>query len=844
MNYLLPKAKPNLIVLTGFVLVIQVFFAVGLKSQDIQPLDSLLSQVQAIFMAEISVQATSLSSSLAEERKILLSDDEKTRYDQQVDSVLARFETIMEDPRQKKFDEINSRELEALKNEWRQVYLRLELTQKEMTSRVEEFENKKASLQIPLRQWNLTLEQAENKNTTQAVLEQIRSTINSIEQVIEELNQNSAWLQEDLVKVSEKLISSNEIIRTLEVLLDESNIQRFRFDKPVIWKDSLYVKDTTMAEPGYFGANMPAVKSFLADNSRKLQLHLAFLIIISIIMVSLFRRLQKNVAEKDEKYVARTRILMSKPMAASLLITFTITLFLYDNIPHAIRSVNAVLILVPMTLLITHNIHQAFRKYIYFLLVFVLLMVLHDITYKEDLFNRLLMLLVCSGSLISIIFMIRDRSIQGLATENISRRILYNLLYVIGTMFGIAILANIFGGVFIAEFFGFSTLYSIVIAVLVLAISQVVNGILIMIIYSKGISSLTVIKNFGPTVEKRLTGLVTLAGWTIWFIAVLREFKINDDIFGWFNRVFVEPINIGSTQISLLNIILFFFIIWLTITISRIIRFFLEGDVFTRLKLKKGVPGAISLMLRITLITIGFLIAIAAAGVKMEKLTLLLGAFGVGIGFGLQNIFNNLISGIILAFERPINEGDIIEVGTLMGVVKEIGIRASVIKTYDGSEVIVPNGNLISNELINWTLSDQRRRGEIRMGVAYGTDPQKVLDLLLEAAGSNERVLEDPKPWAIFLGFGESSLDFRLLFWIAEADTRLGIQSEVTIKINHMIKEAGIQIPFPQRDLHLRSADAKIFDRIHAVDESISKKTGEQFPKAGKQRKDTGEETP
>ena len=841
MNFLLPKEKPNLILLTGFVLVVQVFFAVGLKSQENQPLDSVLAQVRAISMAEISVQATSLGSSLAEERKILLSEDEKTKYDEQVDSVLARYDAIMEDPRQKRFEEINTRELETLKNEWRNVYVKMEQTQKEMTSRVEGFENKKASLQVTLWQWNLTLDQAENENATQAVLEQIKYTINAIEGVITELNENSGFLQEDLVKVSEKLISSNEIVRTLEVLLDESTIQRFRFDKPVIWKDSLYVRDTTIAEPGYFGANMPAVKSFLADNSRKLQVHLAFFIIISVVLISLFRRLQKNVAKKDEKYVARTRILMSKPMAVSLLITFTITLFFYDNIPQAIRSLNAVLILVPMTLLISHNIRQAFRKYIYFLLVFVLLMVLHDITYKEDLFNRLLMLLVCSGSFVSIIFMIRDRSIQELASENISRRILYNLLYVIGTMFGIAILANIFGGVFIAEYFGISTLYSIVIAVLVLALSQVVNGILIMIIYSKGISSLTVIKNFGPTVEKRLTGLVALAALTIWFITVLKEFKINDDVFGWFNRVFVEPINVGSTQISLLNIILFFFIIWLTITITRIITFFLEGDVFTRLKLKKGVPGAISLMLRITLITIGFLIAIAAAGVKMEKLTLLLGAFGVGIGFGLQNIINNLISGIILAFERPINEGDIIEVGTLMGIVKEIGIRASVIKTYDGSEVIVPNGNLISNELINWTLSDQRRRGEVRMGVAYGTDPQKVLDLLLEAAGSNERVLEDPKPWAIFLGFGESSLNFRLLFWIAEADTRLTIQSEVTIKVNQMLKEADIIIPFPQHDLHLRSADAKIFDRINAVDESISKKTGEQFPKAGKQKKEPGE---
>ena len=838
MNHSLPKAIFKIILLVSSVLACQVFLAPALKGQNNQPLDSLLANAKAIPPAEISLEATTISSSLVEKRKILLSEDEKNRYDQQVDSILARYNVIIEDPRHKKFDEINSRELEALKNDWRNVSVRLKAIQQEMTQRVEKFENGKTSLQIPLRRWNLSFELAKKENTTQTVLEQIRSTINAIEQVIAELNDNSAFLQEDLVKVSEKLISCNEIIRTLEVLLDESTLQRFRFDKPVIWKDSLYVKDPTLAEPGYLAANLPAIKGFVADNSRKMLIHLALFIVITVVLVSLFRRLQNNVAEKDEKFVARTRILMSKPMAAALMITFTITLFYYDNIPHSIRSLNAVLILVPMTILITHNIHQAFRKYNYLLMVFVLLMVLHDITYKEDLFNRLLMLIVCSGSFVSIIFMIRNRSIQELTRETIFRRILYNLLYVIGTMFGVAIVANIFGGVYMAEFFGISTLYTIIIAILAYSFIQVVDGILILIIYSKWISSLTVIKDFGPTVEKRLTGMVALGGWTIWFLAVLREFTILDEVFGWFNRVFVAPINIGSTQISLLNIILFFFIIWLTITISRIIRFFLEGDVFTRLKLKKGVPGAISLMLRITIITIGFLIAIAAAGVQMEKLAILLGAFGVGIGFGLQNIFNNLISGIILAFERPINEGDIIEVGTRMGVVKEIGIRSSIIRTYDGSEVIVPNGNLISNELVNWTLSDQRRRGEVLLSVAYGTDPQKVLDLLLEAAGSNERVLEDPKPWAIFLGFGESSLNFRLTFWIADAETRLTIQSEVTVKINQMIKEAGIQIPFPQRDLHLRSANAKIFDRINMVDESISKKTGEQFPKAGKQQKD------
>jgi potassium efflux system protein len=823
------------ICLAAIMLASRVLFPPLLKSQESQPLDSVLARVQAIPMAEISVQATSVSTILAEKKDILLTEEAKTRSEQQVDSILARYDLIMEDPRQKRFEEINTRELEALNNDWENLSQKLEQAQEEMTRQVEAFENEKRSLQIMLHRWNLTLENAGKQNAPQTVREQIRSTINAIEAFIGALDDDSGILQENLIKVSEKLISSNEIIRTQQALLDKTTIQQFRFDRPVIWKDSFYARDTTRVYPGFFGANMPAIKGFLSDNLRKLEVHLALFILISVLLVSLFRRLQKIVDHKDDQYVERTRILMSKPMAASLMITFTITLFLYESIPQAVRSLNAILVLIPMTFLIAHNIHRAMRKYLYLLMLFVLLTLFHDLTYKEDLFTRLMLLLICTGALASTISMMRDKTIREMASANLSRRLLYRLSYVVVLMLSISIVTNIFGGIYMAEYFGISLLYAIVVAILVSAFIQVINAILIMIIYSRWISGLTVIRNFGPTVEKRLSGLVTLAGWTIWVLAVLKEFKIKDDVFAWLSKIFNASIAIGSTEITLLNIVLFVFIIWLTITISRIIRFFLEGDVFSRLKLRKGVPGAISLMLRITIITTGFLIAIAAAGVQMEKLAILLGAFGVGIGFGLQNIFNNLISGIILAFERPINEGDIIELGELMGIVKEIGIRSSIIKTYDGSEVIVPNGNLISEQLINWTLSDQRRRGEVRVGVAYGTDPRKVLDLLLEAAASNERVLDNPKPWAIFLGFGDSSLDFRLLFWIADADTRLTIQSEVAVSINQLIKEAGIEIPFPQRDLHLRSADAKIFDRIHAVDESISKKTGKQFPRAGKQ---------
>jgi potassium efflux system protein len=270
--------------------------------------------------------------------------------------------------------------------------------------------------------------------------------------------------------------------------------------------------------------------------------------------------------------------------------------------------------------------------------------------------------------------------------------------------------------------------------------------------------------------------------------------------------VLTDGINIGAININLGSILIF--VIWLSIIITRIITRVLAKDVFVRVKTAKGIPGTVILLLKIALISGGFFLAAAASGMKLTNLSIVLGAFSVGIGFGLQNIFNNMVSGLILAFERPINVGDVVEVGALMGTVRSIGLRSSKVKTFDGAEVIVPNGNLISKEMINWTLSDSNRRMDIRVGVAYGTDPQKVLAIMEQIAEEHKDVRKKPAPKGYFLEFGDSSLNFRLLAWV-NLDNRLGVESEINVQINKKLAEAGIAIPFPQRDLHIRSDDTK-----------------------------------
>ena len=268
--------------------------------------------------------------------------------------------------------------------------------------------------------------------------------------------------------------------------------------------------------------------------------------------------------------------------------------------------------------------------------------------------------------------------------------------------------------------------------------------------------------------------------------------------------LFTDGIKVGDAEITIGSVAIFVLVIWISIVVTRIIRHVLEKDVFPRMETAKGVPSTVTLLLRIILITCGFFLAAAAAGIKLSNLSIVLGAFSVGIGFGLQNIFNNMVSGLILALERPIKVGDVVQVGELIGSVMSIGLRSSSVKSFDGAEVIVPNGNLISNEMINWTLSDSNRRMDIRVGVAYGSDTDAVIKILQDIALEHPLVDKTPPPKAYFTAFGDSSLDFRLLAW-THIDHRLVVESDLNGSINKALKKAGIEIPFPQRDLHIRS---------------------------------------
>ena len=294
-----------------------------------------------------------------------------------------------------------------------------------------------------------------------------------------------------------------------------------------------------------------------------------------------------------------------------------------------------------------------------------------------------------------------------------------------------------------------------------------------------------------------------------WILFVLWIMRVIEQSGQMIVSVLTKKWAVGHVQIGLGAIVAFAAALTLGIVAARILRFVLDEAVFPRMSLPRGVPAAISTTVGYLVVSAGFVMAFLAAGLEMSQFTFLVGAFGVGIGFGLQNIVNNFVSGLILLYERPIQVGDVLEVGTMRGRVQRIGIRSSTLGTFDGAEVIVPNASLIAADVVNWTLSDRVRRVDIAVGAAYGSDPGKVLQILDSVARAHKEVLAIPEPTALFVRFGESSLDFELRIWTPEYDAYVRVGSEVRTAIVAAFKEAGIEIPFPQRDLHVKSvADA------------------------------------
>jgi len=333
---------------------------------------------------------------------------------------------------------------------------------------------------------------------------------------------------------------------------------------------------------------------------------------------------------------------------------------------------------------------------------------------------------------------------------------------------------------------------------------RVASGVIDFSLHEWPLKQLRMIQNSRVLLEKRLYIVLIWGAIFGWIFRFLYYMGLLEPAASVMENFLAAKFERGTIAISVGDVLAFVLTVWITYLLSALLRFVLKEEVYPRLQVAPGRSYATSSLLHYFILTLGFIVAIGLMGVNLTKVTVLAGALGVGIGFGLQSVVNNFVSGLILLFERPVSAGDTIEVGDLLGEVRRIGMRSSTVRTWKGADIIVPNSQLISEKVTNWTLSDRKRRIDIPVGVNYGAEPKKVMSMLKELASNHSDVLRNPPPQCLFLGYGDSSINFELRVWTDKFDDWPRVRSDLVVAIYDAVsKEADVTFPFPQRDVHL-----------------------------------------
>ena len=652
--------------------------------------------------------------------------------------------------------------------------------------------------------WEMTRDSTRREELPPELRERIQSILLSVDSVRSRLRgpREEVLTQQD--QASQLQVGITEALATIRAAQDAARRRLLVRDHPPIWR--ILTPDSAAAAPtGSLAQKLaPAWAYFGAHPERLVSQLLVFLALFGAVL-ALRRRSVRWVTA--EHLIHSPAQLFARPASAAFLVALASTRFIHPDAPRAVSGITWILAIPALLLLLPTAVDRDVRRPTHLLAVLFVVSILVDLTIGHPSLGRLAVLALTVVAIPTLLHIIRLDSTVAQARDSRWWRAACGAMWIAIALLGGGVLANLLGYVALSRVWLAAVVTMAFAAIVFIALATVLTGIYVVFLETTLSQVLRVVQAHRRTLVRRGRAIIRLVLLAWWLNLVLHQLRIRELVWQDIGIALGHEWAIGSWSISLGEILTFVIAAWLAVAVAGATRALLRDDVLSRIELPRGMPDTISSVAYYVIIALGFLFAVGAAGIDLSRITILVGALGVGIGFGLQNIVNNFISGLILLFERPIQLGDTIEVGGLMGNVQAIGIRASTVRTFDGAEVIVPNADLISTQVTNWTLSDRQRRVEVPIGVAYGSDPQQVLTILREVASRHPKVLTNPEVAALFVGFGESSLDFTLRAWTADFETWMLVRSELYTAIYASLVEAGIEIPFPQRDLHLRSVD-------------------------------------
>jgi potassium-dependent mechanosensitive channel len=647
------------------------------------------------------------------------------------------------------------------------------------------------------------------------LLPEFQESLNDLKQKVSETDSilnleriHTAEYQYKLAAISLQIENIGEIVKTEKRKIERNTYRR---EMNYIWNPSDFPKTERIADifSQSFGFNFLIINSYLKEFP-------GLSIFLLIVILILYRWISKNLKqirvnkEFSDIIFGRLKYVHKFPFLSAIMVVLAIAPFFYPNPPQSFSSFLLLMIVIASGFMIRKRVSsKAFRLWLlmFVLFLFNMLSKLYwDVAYQERwhliVFNLL-------GIFVTLRFLklvkVKDENIPPYFAPIVSVYVLFQV---------VSILANVLGRFSLSKMVGITGTLSMMHAVsLVIFVIIIKELIYIQVEVSrKDYAGYTSSLDF-QGIQKRINSLFTVLAITIWGYYFLDSLYMLDLILDFTFEFLEKPRNILNASFTFAQVFVFVLAIYFAGFISNTVAFFasIKDEQYAGARSKR--LGSSILLIRLGIFTLGIIIAFAASGIPVDKIAIVLGALSVGIGFGLQTIVNNLVSGIILAFERPIQIGDTVQVGQIEGIVKEIGIRSSKIKNWDGADIIIPNGDLLAHQLTNWTLSDKKRRVELIIGVAYHSDMDQVTKLIEEQL-SAEGILHLPAPRVFLQTFADNSVNFRVLFWVDDVDVWVAIRDKVMRGIFKSFQENGVEIPFPQRDIYVKSFPGLIQENI------------------------------
>lgn len=570
-------------------------------------------------------------------------------------------------------------------------------------------------------------------------------------------------------------------------------LRLFRQDAAPVWTGDFWTGLAGGVAPrttAHLAQKLADLRDYLQEQQRNVLIHL--LLVGAIVAALMVVRAQVGRLTGSDRGLETKRAVFEMPVVTALLLALLLNDWIYPS-PPPVFSVLLGLISAPVLYLFTRRLVEAevfplFRLVIAF---FVAEQLRSAIAGLPGI-NRLFLLL---ESLIILLLLLRF----GLhwaqrAGEPITRRGTMVGLLIARAMLVVALavlLAGVAGFAALADFLMRGALFSAYLAIALYAMTRAIRGVVQALLHVPPLSFAAGVRRHREDIAARIGAWLGWAALAYWMIFTLQAFGLLGLAEGWAVSWWEASWQIGSLQVSVSAVLLFILIFGVTYLISRLVRFFLQEEIFSRVHLDRGLSHTVSTTVHYLILVIGFALALSATGIDMTRFAIVAGALTVGIGFGLQNIVNNFVSGLIVLFERPVKVGDTIQLGDVVGRVLRIGIRATVIESTSGAAVIIPNGKLISDQVVNWTLSGQSRQVAVPVIAKAEFSADEVKALLLGVAARHQSVLEMPAPEVLLLKRNVDTLEFELRVWTQALDQWVLIRSDLIAAIDTAFREAA-----------------------------------------------------